>query len=114
MPMVAMTPNVLKTRCEKLTQHKDMPVVSKCVFVASIRKSIHCGLAEAVARKNKKSFHKTLGKMSHKFNGTDFNIEKIQCHNECQSLFDLVKDEMGIEMEFEALGDHESVSKQSH
>ena len=100
-------PKELLESNEKLDLCIDIMFINNVALFVSIDKSIKFRFCTDLESRTKDAIYKAIDKILRTYNHAEFTIRTIYCDNEFKSVFDDVKDDMGVTMNYAAPGEHE-------
>ena len=99
-------PRTIMERCEYLTLCLDVMHINDIPMLACIDKSIRYRSLVPLANMTAPELYRAIDVITRLYNGADFRVKYINCDRQFKTLFDAVKDNMGIKMNYAATGEH--------
>jgi Reverse transcriptase (RNA-dependent DNA polymerase) len=84
----------------------DVMYINQVKFLTNIDRSVRFRCIAALKTRTKEELFHALDKTLRVYNGAGFVIKQIYCDIEFQPMFDLVKDELDVKMNYANAGDH--------
>src|SRR5210317_1130087 len=92
----------------------DIMFINNVALFVSIDKAIKFRFCTELKNRTKDAIYKAIDEVLRIYNYGDFQIRTIYCDNEFKPVFDDVKDEMNVNMNYAAPGEHEPTIERSN
>ena len=106
---------------EELTMHNseidlciDLMFVNNVVALTGVDKQIKFRHFVAMANRTKKSLYNGIDKIFRLYNHGDFMVRRIFCDQEFKAVFEDVKDELNVHMNYTSAGEHEPTAERNN
>ena len=106
-------PSELIARNEEIDLCIDIAFINNFVALTGRDKQLKARHLHELANRTKSQMYSAIDKMFRDYNYAGFRIKTIFCDQEFKPVFEEVKDELGVDMEYTATGEHEPTAERN-
>ena len=106
-------PSELIARNEEIDLCIDIAFINNFVALTGRDKQLKARHLHELANRTKSQMYSAIDKMFRDYNYAGFRVKTIFCDQEFKPVFEEVKDELGVDMEYTATGEHEPTAERN-